>query len=110
MLKIEGNEIKVTRGDSLAIELTLKKGDEEYIPEEGDKIRFAISDRYKGEAGYKLHLTKEIPHDTMLIRLTPQETSDFRYKKYNYDIEITYASGEVDTFISSHITFTGESE
>lgn len=40
--KINGTDITLTRGDSLFLHLSLTKNGEEYIPEEGSSIRFAM--------------------------------------------------------------------
>lgn len=119
MLRIDGNNnITLTRGDTLTLTVTLlhevppvqpatEPTIEPYVPEEGDVIRFAVSKGYKGEAGYELKLSKEIPHDTLTFTCSSTETA-LDYKPYNYDVEITHSDGCVDTFISGKLTITGE--
>ena len=107
MLKIDGHRITLTRGDTLTITLTLKKGTQTYTPEQGDVIRFALSKGYKGEPAYELKLSKTIPNDTLTFTLSSAETA-LDYRDYNYDIEITHDDGTVDTFISSTLTIIGE--
>lgn len=112
MVEINSNKITLTRGDSLivSVEPTIRGTDEVYTPIEGDTIRFAMSQKYKGKANYILAVHKEIPIDTMLLELEPSDTADLSYGEYKYDIEITHADGRVDTFISSTITLTEEVE
>ena len=44
MQKISGKTIILTRGDTMRIKLTIKKANgEDYIPSEGDAIRFALN-------------------------------------------------------------------
>ena len=43
---------------------------------------------------------KDIPSDTMLLVLEPEDTKTLPFGKYVYDIQITYADGKVDTFIT----------
>jgi hypothetical protein len=59
MQKIEETTIKLNRGDTLNINLTIKKEDEtDYLFEEGDKITFSIYN--KGKLNEKAVLLKEI--------------------------------------------------
>lgn len=110
MVKIDGTQIEMTRGDSLLVTVTVMDGDQEYTPMESDVIRFAMSKKYKSKPGYELYVTKVIPTDTMILELLPEDTSDIPYGTYNYDIQITRMDGRVDTFLSSTITLTGEVE
>lgn len=119
MLKIDGNQnITLTRGDTLTLTVTLlhevdpvppatEPTIEPYVPEQDDVIRFAVSKGYKTAPGYELQFAKEIPHDTLTITCSSEETS-LEYRTYNYDVEITHADGCVDTFISGKLTITGE--
>ena len=119
MLNIDGNNnITLTRGDTLTVTVGLfhevdpvppatEPTIEPYVPVEGDVIRFAVSKGYKGEPGYELKLSKTIPHDTLTITCSSTETA-LDYRDYNYDVEITYDDGTVDTFISGKLTITGE--
>jgi len=120
MLKIDKKtqNITLTRGDTLTLTVALKEvvppvppatepTIQDYVPVEGDVIRFAISKGYKGENGYELKVTKEIPHNTLTFTCSSGETT-IDYDTYNYDVEITHADGVVDTFISAKLTITGE--
>lgn len=118
MLIIEGNHITLTRGDTLTLTVGLnteippvppatEPTIEPYEPVEGDVIRFAVSKGYKGQPGYALKISKEIPHDTLTFTCSSTETA-LDYMDYNYDVEITHADGCVDTFISDTLTIKGE--
>ena len=107
MLKIDGHKITLTRGDTLTVTLTLKKGTQTYTPAEGDVIRFALARGYVTDPTYELKITKVIPNDTLTFTLSATETL-LEYREYNYDIEVTHSDGCVDTFISSTLTITGE--
>ena len=104
------NKIQMTRGDSLVLALDIKNGDETYVPDEGDVIRFAMGIGYKSEPNYHLILTKDIPLATLVLKLDPEDTESLDYRTYNYDIELTKQNGYVDTFISNKITLTKEVE
>lgn len=108
MLKIDSNNnITLTRGDTLTLTVGLTKDGEPYTPEEGDVIRFAVSNVYKTQFGYELLIEKTIPHDTLTFTVPADET-ELDYREYVYDIEVTHSDGCVDTFISAKLTITGE--
>jgi len=98
MTKIDGTTITITKGDSLEVELSLAMSDgTPYVPSELDEIRFALKERYSDEEPL---IYKVIPHDTMRLALTSEDTKKLRAKKtpYVYDIQLT-AGDVVDTFI-----------
>ncbi len=104
MLEINGTKISLTRGDTLRALLSLFKDGSEYTPEEGDTIRFALKhrDMNSGMTDFKDKnplIVKEIPTDTLEFVLDPEDTKNLQFGKYVYDIEITFANGDVDTFI-----------
>lgn len=116
----DDNNIILTRGDTLTLKATPKvKVDpvppateptwEPYEPQEGDVIRFAISKGYKGEPGYELMLSKNVPLDTFTFTCSSQETS-LKNGLYHHDVEITFADGTVDTYISGDLIITGEAK
>lgn len=91
--KIEGNVIKLNRGDTLNINLTIKKEDgTDYSFEEGDKITFSIYN--KGKLNEKAVLLKEVqatPGTTSVnIYCTNEETKigDLINKPIDYWYEI----------------------
>ena len=119
MLIIDSNNnIKLTRSDTMTITVSLlhevppvppatEPTIEPYEPTADDVIRFALATGYKGQSGYELKISKEIPHDTLTFTCLSTETA-LDYGTYNYDIEITHDDGTVDTFISAKLTITGE--
>lgn len=107
MLTIKGHKITLTRGDSMTLKLTLKKGGDDYEIQEGDSIRFAMSKYYLGEDGYELIKEKTIPTDTLELSLSAEDTK-VEPREYNYDIQMSHQDGTIDTFISSTITITKE--
>lgn len=108
MLNIDGNNnITLTRGDTLTLKISLTKDGEEYIPVDGDVIRFAMAKGYLNKAGYTLLYTKVVPNNTLEVTLTSAETS-IDYGTYNYDMQITHGDGTVDTFISASIKIINE--
>lgn len=98
MYKIDGTTITLTRGDSFYGLITLKNQDgTDYVPQEGDVIRFALKRRYWDD---KALITKTIPNDTLVLHLLPNDTKSLPFGGYVYDCEITFSDGDVDTFIN----------
>lgn len=94
---INGTTISLTRGDTFAAKIKIKNPDKTpYIPQEGDAIRFAMKERYLDE--YPV-LKKDIPVDTMMLILEPEDTKPLKFGKYRYDIQLTTKDGIVCTFI-----------
>ena len=108
MHSINGNDITLTRGDSLLLQLSLTKGADPYVPQEGDSIRFALKQKYS-DADADVKINKQIPTDTLILEILPTETKPLSMgKTYVYDIELTDANDRVDTFISGKFTITEE--
>lgn len=101
--KIDGTTITLTRGDSFFCDIGLKDGEDPYTPLPGDVIRFALKSNrmVNGEyADQQPLISKIIPNDTLLLHLLPADTKNLSLGSYDYDVEITFADGEVDTFIA----------
>ena len=97
MYKIEGTTITLTRGDSFYCEIKIKTAaGTDYTPQQGDSVRFALKRFYTDAEPLIL---KTIPTDTLLLYLTPEETKALAVGEYVYDVELTKANGDVDTFI-----------
>lgn len=97
--KIDGTTIQLTRGDTLKIHLDLFNDDDtSYTPQTGDSIRFAMKKSYSDSTPI---LVKQIPLETMDLIFEPDDTKNLpQPSSYVYDVEMTYANGEVDTFIT----------
>ena len=96
MYKIDGTTIRLTRGDSFASEVWIKRDDEYYTPVDGDVITFTMKKTY---ADAEPLITKVIPNDTMQLVLDPSDTASLPFGKYVYDIDIIFVDGTKDTFI-----------
>lgn len=68
-----------------------------YVPNDGDKVRFAMKAKYEDPEPL---VVKDIPIDTLTLTLHPEDTKDLSFGKYVYDIQLTKADGTVDTFIT----------
>lgn len=97
-VSIKGTTIIMTRGDSLKTHIKITDAcGKEYIPVEGDTIRFALKKDYDD---YSPIIVKDIPYDTCDLILDPCDTKKLELSAdYVYDIQITLSDGTVDTFI-----------
>lgn len=105
---ITGDMITLTRGDSFNVKVTMRDGQtgEEYTPQEGDVVRFAVKSPKLNPCGTEYVesdplINKTIPNDTQILSLAPADTKTLGFGMYEYDIEITFADGTVDTFITA---------
>lgn len=85
MIKITKNIIHMTRGDTLSFTLTIVDQDgETYEPGLEDKVYF----RVKKNAWSKYSLVKEIPTNTMELKLNSEDTYNLIPGDYKYEIEL----------------------
>lgn len=95
---VNDTSISLTRGDTFSAIIRIMDSEgSPYIPQEGDSIRFAMKSSYLDAAPL---LVKDIPISTMRLVIEPQDTRDFAFGKYVYDVQLTKSTGEVDTFIT----------
>lgn len=107
MIKIDGTTISMTRGDTLRVIVSMEQDDyTEYLPVEGETLLFAMKRKYSDAEPL---ITKNIPYDTRMLQLDPEDTKPLNYGSYVYDISITRLDGTVDTFIDrSKLVLTEE--
>lgn len=101
MIDIKGTTITITKGDTALITVQAFNPDgSAYEPEEGDRIRFAMKRNFYDAEPL---LVKDIPIDTMELRLDAEDTKNLEAGpangRYKYDIELSKADGTIDTFI-----------
>lgn len=93
------NGITLTRGDTFRAYVNITDSDgNPYAPQKGDRIRFALK---KNVMDLEPLILKEIPIDTLILHLKPEDTKELAFGSYIYDIELTKANGDVDTFITT---------
>ena len=92
----EDQNITLTRGDTGIFNISLQNQDgEDYTPQTGDSLRFALSEGFGKDA----LVIKDIPIDTCVLEIEPNDTKDLKFKKYKYDIQFTSSQGKVSTII-----------
>lgn len=102
MFTIEGNKITMPRGDTLKAVVSMQSGSTVYTPQAGDVVKFALKKLSRNI------ISKTIPNDTLLLELTPDDTKNLPIGEYRYTLKLTYANGDVDTFIDSLLTLNRE--
>ena len=107
MVQIDSdNNIELTRGDTLKVKVNISINNEPYTPQENDEIRFAMKRNYTDKNPLIL---KGIPSGSMILHLEPQDTKHLVFgREYVYDVQITFANGDVYTFIKGRIKITPE--
>lgn len=109
MLKIDGNDIKLTRGDTAYITISIVDQDGfPYEFEEGDQIRLQV--RTKPNYGSLIFNGNiSIVDNEIVWTISHDETKDLAPVTYYYDVELITANGEVFTFIEkSKLKITDE--
>lgn len=107
MVCIKGSNrqpIEITRGDSEVFQVSVDINGEEYTPELGDRVRFALKKYTNG----MLLMEKDVPISTMQLVLEPEDTKHLPFGRYTYDMEITFADGRVKTFVKPSPFIIGE--
>ena len=93
------NTIYLTRGDTFKATISISNPDgTPYEPIEGDEVRFALK---KDISDTLCLIRKDIPIDTLLLEIEPMDTQYLEFGNYVYDIQLTKANGDVDTFITA---------
>lgn len=101
MLKISGNKISLTRGDSAYITLNILTKNGEYDLADGDVVRVQVRDiPNTGELLFDGNI--EIGLDGEIIwHIYPDQTSDLDVKTYYWDAQLQTANGDIFTFITA---------
>lgn len=82
---VSGTTITLTRGDTFVALISITKQDgTPYVPNDGDKVRFAMKAKYEDPEPL---VVKDIPIDTLTLTLHPEDTKDLSFGKYVYDIQ-----------------------
>jgi len=98
MLKISGNKISLTRGDSAYITLTINTNDGVYTLNEGDEVRVQVRDvPNTGELIFEGNI--EMINDEIVWHIYPAQTTDLEVATYYWDAQLQTANGDIFTFI-----------
>lgn len=97
MLIILGHEIRLTRGDTayLSVSLTNRDGTP-YIIQPDDTLTLSVK-KGIGAVGYAL---QKRAVGTEKIKLLPEDTAHLPFGQYKYDIQLAKSNGDIFTVIS----------
>lgn len=97
MLYIKGNDIKLTRGDTLHLTIPITNGEEEYVIQVDDTLVFSVK-KMLSDSDYKIQ--KSIVGENT-FHIEPNDTAKLPFGKYYYDIELRTAAGDIYTIIDT---------
>lgn len=91
----EQNHIKITRGDSAMMGLSIEdENGEIYTPTDADLVLLTVK---KGTAEKEILLQKRLVNGVFL--LTPEDTKHLSYWRYVYDVQLVQENGFTSTVI-----------
>ena len=93
------NTIRITRGDSLTVNVTLTDSDGfPYEPVEGDKVWFRVK---KSAIAEDVLIEKSIDIKNLVIDLVEADTKDLAFGNYVYEIEVVTTTNDHYTVIKN---------
>lgn len=103
MFSINGKTIKITRGDTAHISMSIYKGiDEKYIMKTGDRLFFTVkTNTLESTFLFQKTMTSlDVLQDgNVLIKIAPSDTNNFDYDTFYYDIELKTNTDDVYTIV-----------
>lgn len=94
MLKVIGNNIYLTRGDTAQLKLSIEGG----VQEEFDECILTIKKSTEDETAI---LQIKLDADSHFY-LSPEDTRNLEYGTYFYDVQLSTTTGDVFTVIIPH--------
>lgn len=95
----DGNTIRITRGDSLTISISLTDNDGvPYSPVEGDEVWFTVK---KSAIAEDILIQKSVDITELVLELVEEDTRNLAFGDYKYEVEVITASGDHYTVIKN---------
>jgi hypothetical protein len=100
-MRIKGNTIYLTRGDSAAITITCEDQDgDDRDFQVGDTVYFTVKKSTRtAEKVFQKVITSFTPDGEAVAEIIPSDTSSLHYGTYYYDIQLTTVEGKKITLI-----------
>ena len=99
MLKISGNKISLTRGDSAYITLSINTDNGTYELNDGDEVRVQVRDfPNTGELLFDGNIEMGLDGE-IVWHIYPAQTTDLEVKTYYWDAQLETSNGDIFTFI-----------
>ena len=99
-MKVNGTNLTMIRGDSESITLLLKK-DGEIIPfNQGDTVYFTVKQSPNTDKIMMQKIITTFDEDgSCTIEINPDDTKNFSFRDYVYDIQLNDSNGRVTTIV-----------
>lgn len=109
MLKIERQNITLTRGDTAYLKFIPKvRGTDgtltDYELQDGDDVVF----RVQKSPNFEKACSIDLEENTAILTLMPEDTLAWKVQQYNYEVELITNLGEHFTFIANQKFTIGE--
>jgi len=107
----KNNNMTLTRGDTAYANVVLysdEKHTTQYTLQDGDSLVFTLRKTPKINSEDKDYIFQKEFVDNE-VKILPSDTGNLEYGDYIYDVQLTYANGDVDTIITERkLTLTYE--
>lgn len=95
----DDNVIRITRGDSLTVTITLTDSDGfPYEPVEGDTVLFTVKKSAKADT---VLIQKQIDINTLVLDLVESDTENLAFGEYKYEVEVITEADDHYTVIKN---------
>ena len=101
-MKVSGIDIGMTRGDTESLDVTMKDGHTgEQVPfEAGDVATMTVRKARKQGSQLLFAITAASYEDsTATFWIPPELTADLKAGDYVYDVQVTFADGDIKTIV-----------
>ena len=95
MLYIEGDSIKLTRGDTAYLDIPLATTNGEYVMSSTDTLTFSVKKNTR-ETEY---IFQKVIEGSNTFHIEPADTAALTFGKYMYDVQLNTTNGDVFTVI-----------
>ena len=95
MLYINGDTIKLTRGDTAYLHIPLVTTDADYVMNANDTLTFSVKKTTRDTD----YIFQKVVTGNNVFHIQPSDTSELAFGKYIYDVELNTTDGDVFTVI-----------
>ena len=105
ILEIVSNQITLTKGDTAILNLTIyfPNMEEQYELMDGDVATFSLTNKTECFGESKVVIKKDFEQNE--IQLNPVDTKYLSCGKYEYDVQLTFKNGDVNTIIGPELFY-----
>ena len=105
ILEIVNNQITLTKGDTAILNLTIyfSNMEEQYELMDGDIVTFSLTNKTECFGESKIVIKKDFEQNE--IQLNPVDTKYLSCGKYEYDVQLTFKNGDVNTIIGPELFY-----